>query len=172
MPFGIKNAPSHFQRMMNKIFPEELSKGWLIIYIDYIIVCSKTWEDHIYRLSKGLTKFPSVNMKISFKKCHFGFKELRAVGHLVSGLSLGLNKNKGAGILLKSVPQSKKAIQSFLGLAGYYTQHIKDFSSIAGPMYKLCDKDTVFEMTVDRVEAFESLRQALTTAPLLLMAEF
>ncbi|MBW0548817.1 hypothetical protein O181_088532 [Austropuccinia psidii MF-1] len=47
MPFGIKNAPSYFQRMMNKIFPEELSEGWLIIYIDDIIVCSKTWEEHI-----------------------------------------------------------------------------------------------------------------------------
>ncbi|MBW0529050.1 hypothetical protein O181_068765 [Austropuccinia psidii MF-1] len=47
MPFGIKNAPLHFQRMMNEIFPEELSEGWLIIYIDDIIVCSKTWEEHI-----------------------------------------------------------------------------------------------------------------------------
>ncbi|MBW0557700.1 hypothetical protein O181_097415 [Austropuccinia psidii MF-1] len=49
MPFGIKNAPSHFQRMMNEIIPEELSEGWLIIYIDYIIFCSKNWEEHIYR---------------------------------------------------------------------------------------------------------------------------
>ncbi|MBW0547077.1 hypothetical protein O181_086792 [Austropuccinia psidii MF-1] len=56
MPFGIKNAPSHFQRMMNEIFPEELSEGWLIIYIDDIIVCSKTWEEHMYRLSRALTK--------------------------------------------------------------------------------------------------------------------
>ncbi|MBW0559869.1 hypothetical protein O181_099584 [Austropuccinia psidii MF-1] len=56
MPFGIKNAPSHLQRMMNKFFPEELSKGWLIIYIDDIIVCSKTWEEHICRVSKSLTK--------------------------------------------------------------------------------------------------------------------
>ncbi|MBW0539868.1 hypothetical protein O181_079583 [Austropuccinia psidii MF-1] len=56
MPLGIKNAPSHFQRMMNKIFPEELSEGWLVIYIDDIIVCSKTWEEHMYRLSRVLTK--------------------------------------------------------------------------------------------------------------------
>ncbi|MBW0588638.1 hypothetical protein O181_128353 [Austropuccinia psidii MF-1] len=74
MPFGIKNAPSHFQRMMNEIFPEELSEGWLIIYIDYIIVCSKTWEEDMYRLSRVLTKIQSVNMKISLNKCHFGFK--------------------------------------------------------------------------------------------------
>ncbi|MBW0499335.1 hypothetical protein O181_039050 [Austropuccinia psidii MF-1] len=70
------------------------------------------------------------------------------------------------------MPQNKKEIQSFLGSSGYYRQHIKDFPSIARPFYKLCDKDRVFEMTVDRFKAFEYLRQALTTAPLLLMTDF
>ncbi|MBW0504570.1 hypothetical protein O181_044285 [Austropuccinia psidii MF-1] len=56
MPFGIKNAPSHFQRMINEIFPEELPEGWLIIYIDDIIVFSKTWEEYMYRLSRDLKK--------------------------------------------------------------------------------------------------------------------
>ncbi|MBW0574190.1 hypothetical protein O181_113905 [Austropuccinia psidii MF-1] len=70
------------------------------------------------------------------------------------------------------MPQKKKEIQSFLGLAGYYRQHIKDFASIARPLYKLCNKDTVFEMRFERVKAFESLRQALTTSPLLLMTDF
>ncbi|MBW0573857.1 hypothetical protein O181_113572 [Austropuccinia psidii MF-1] len=70
------------------------------------------------------------------------------------------------------MPQNKKEIQSFLGFAGYYRQHIKDFSSIERPLYKLCDKDTVFEMTVDRVKSFESLRQAFTTAPFLRILDF
>ncbi|MBW0530078.1 hypothetical protein O181_069793 [Austropuccinia psidii MF-1] len=172
MPFGIKNAPSHFQRMINEILPEELSEGLLIIYIDAIIVCSKTWEEHLYRLSKVFTKIQSVKMKLSLKKCHFGFKELKELGHLVCGLSLGIDKIKVAEVLLKPMPQNKKEIQSFLGFEGYYRQHIKDFTSIARTLYKLCDKDTVFEMTVDRVKAFESLRQALTTSPLSLMPDF
>ncbi|MBW0540227.1 hypothetical protein O181_079942 [Austropuccinia psidii MF-1] len=111
MPFGIKNAPSHFQRIMNEIFPERPSEGWLIIYIDDIIVCSKTWEEHIYRLPRFLNKIQSVKMKISLKKCHFGFKELKELGNLVSGLSLGIEKNKVAVVLLKPMPQNKKAIQ-------------------------------------------------------------
>ncbi|MBW0582706.1 hypothetical protein O181_122421 [Austropuccinia psidii MF-1] len=111
-------------------------------------------------------------MKISLKECHFGFKELKALGHLVSGLSLGIEKNKFAAFLLRPMPQKKKEIQSFLGFAGYYRQHIKYFASLSRPLYKLCDKETVFEMTVDRVKAFESLRQALTTAPLLLIPDF
>ncbi|MBW0536331.1 hypothetical protein O181_076046 [Austropuccinia psidii MF-1] len=171
MPFGVKHEPSHFQRMMNNIFPEELSEGWLIIYIDDIIVCSKTWEEHIYRLSRVFGKIESVNMKISLKKCHFGFKELKALGHVVSGLSLGIAKNKVAAVLMKHMPQNKNKIQSFLGFAVYYRQNIKDFALIERPLYKLCDKDTVFNMTVYRVKALQSLRQALTTATLLLIPD-
>ncbi|MBW0540674.1 hypothetical protein O181_080389 [Austropuccinia psidii MF-1] len=111
IPFGIKNAPSQYQRMINEIFSEELSKGWLIIHIDDIIVRSKTWEEHIYRLSRVFTKIKSVKMKISLKKCHFGLKELKALGHVVSGLSLGIDKNKVSEVLLKPMPQNKKEIQ-------------------------------------------------------------
>ncbi|MBW0568467.1 hypothetical protein O181_108182 [Austropuccinia psidii MF-1] len=81
-------------------------------------------------------------------------------------------KKKVAAVMLKPMPQNKKEIQSFLGFAGYYRKHIKDFASIARPLSKLGDKDTVFEMTVDRVKDFESLREALTTALLLLMPDF
>ncbi|MBW0546723.1 hypothetical protein O181_086438 [Austropuccinia psidii MF-1] len=126
----------------------------------------------MYRLSRVLTKIQSVNMKISLKKFHFGFIELKALGNVVSGLSPGIDKNKVAAVLLKPIPQNKKQIQSFWGFAGYYRQHIKDFASIARPLYRLCDKDTVFEITVDRVQSFECLRQSLTTAPLLLMPDF
>ncbi|MBW0590176.1 hypothetical protein O181_129891 [Austropuccinia psidii MF-1] len=113
IPFGIKNSPSHFQRMMNEIFPEKLSEGWLIIYIDDVIVFSKTWEEHIYRFCRGLAEFQSVNMKIPLKKCHFGFKELKALGHVVSCLSLGIDKNNISAVFLKPMPQNKKEIQSF-----------------------------------------------------------
>ncbi|MBW0537742.1 hypothetical protein O181_077457 [Austropuccinia psidii MF-1] len=108
MPFGIKNAPSHYQRMMNTIFPEELSEGWLIIYIDDIIICSETWDSHLSRLERVLQKIVQVNMKISLKKCHFAYSELKALGHVVSGLSLGIDKNKVAAVLLKPMPQTKK----------------------------------------------------------------
>ncbi|MBW0590042.1 hypothetical protein O181_129757 [Austropuccinia psidii MF-1] len=117
MPFGIKSSPSHLQRMMNEIFPEELPEGWLMIYIDDIIVCSNTWAEHIYRLSRGLSKIQSLNMKISLKKFHFVFKELKALGHVVFVLSLEIDKNKVAAVLPKPIPQNKKEMQSFLGFA-------------------------------------------------------
>ncbi|MBW0580052.1 hypothetical protein O181_119767 [Austropuccinia psidii MF-1] len=117
MPFGIKNAPSHYHRMMNTIFPHELSEGWLIIYIDDIIICSETWQLHLERLSLVLKKILQVNMKISLKKCNFGFHGLKALGHVVSGLILGVDKNKVAAALLKQMSQNKKEMISFLGFA-------------------------------------------------------
>ncbi|MBW0521564.1 hypothetical protein O181_061279 [Austropuccinia psidii MF-1] len=139
MPFGMKNAPFHYQRMLNTIFPEEFSEGWLIIYIYNIIVCSETWDSHLTRLEKVLQKKVQVNMKISLKKCHFAYSELKALGHIVSVLSLGIDKNKVAAVLLKPMPQTKR-MKSFLGFSGYYRQHIKEFARIAKSLYHLCDQ--------------------------------
>ncbi|MBW0575623.1 hypothetical protein O181_115338 [Austropuccinia psidii MF-1] len=138
MPFGIKNAPSHYQRMMNTIFPEELSEGWLIIHIDDIIVCSETCENDLTRLERALHKIVQVNMQVSLKKCHFEYTELKALGNVVFGLGLGIDKNNVAAVLLKPMPQTKKEMQSFVGFSGYYRQHIKDFEKIAKSLYKLC----------------------------------
>ncbi|MBW0505549.1 hypothetical protein O181_045264 [Austropuccinia psidii MF-1] len=108
MPFGIKNTPSHYQRMINTIFPEDLSEGWLSIYIDNIIVGSQSWESHLTRLERVLHKIVQVNMKTFLKKCHFAYSELKALGHVVSGLNLGIDKNKVEAVLLKPIPQTKK----------------------------------------------------------------
>ncbi|MBW0535455.1 hypothetical protein O181_075170 [Austropuccinia psidii MF-1] len=108
MPFDMKNAPSHYQRMMNTIFPEELSEGWLISDIDDIIVCSETCDSHLSRLERVLRKIVKVNREISPKKFHFAYSELKALGHVVSGLSLGIEKNKLAAVLLKPMPQTNK----------------------------------------------------------------
>ncbi|MBW0505451.1 hypothetical protein O181_045166 [Austropuccinia psidii MF-1] len=113
----------------------------------------------------------SVNMKISLKKFHSEFKELKALQHVVSGLSLVINKNKVLAVLLKSIPQNKNGIQSFFLFSGYYRQHIKEFEFIARPLYILCKKDTVLKINVNKVKYFEALRQVLTTAPLLLMPD-
>ncbi|MBW0553701.1 hypothetical protein O181_093416 [Austropuccinia psidii MF-1] len=171
MPFGIKNAPSHYQIMVNTIFPTELSEGWLIIYIDDIIICSDSCSLHLERLARVLKKVAEVNMKISLNKCNFGFEELKALGHIVSGLSLGIDKNKVAEVLLKPIPQNKKDMMSFLGFASYYRQHLKDFAALAKSLYKICDQQTVFEMTQEIIKSYEKIRKALTEAPLLLVPD-
>ncbi|MBW0516980.1 hypothetical protein O181_056695 [Austropuccinia psidii MF-1] len=172
MPFCIENAPSHDQRMMNTIYPTELSEQWLIIYIYHIITCSYSWSLHLERLARVLEKDTGVNMKISLKRCNFGFEELRALGQIVSGLSLGIEKNKLAAILLKPIPQNKNEIISFPEFTSYYRQHLKDCEILAKSLYRICDQQTIFEMTQKRIKLYEKIRQALTEAPLLLMPEW
>ncbi|MBW0558419.1 hypothetical protein O181_098134 [Austropuccinia psidii MF-1] len=172
IPFGIKNAPSHYQRMMNTIFPTELSEGWLIIYIDDIIICSDSWSLNLERLARVIHKFSEVNMKISLNKFNFGFEELKEVGHIVSGLRFGIDKNKVAAVLLKPKPQNKKEILSSLGFSSYYKQHLKDFSILEKSLYRICDQQTVFAMTQERLKAYEMRRRGLTEAPLLLMPDW
>ncbi|MBW0471019.1 hypothetical protein O181_010734 [Austropuccinia psidii MF-1] len=170
-PFSIKNAPSHYQIMMNIIFPEELSDVWLNTYIDYIILFSETWDSHLTRLERVFQKIVQLNMKISLKKCHFSYSGLKALGHVVSEPILGIDKNKVEAVLLKPMPQTKEEMKSFLGFSGYYRQHIKDFARISRSLYKLCDQQTVYEMTEERVKAYEKLKNTLTNSPFLLMQD-
>ncbi|MBW0517041.1 hypothetical protein O181_056756 [Austropuccinia psidii MF-1] len=144
MPFGIKNAPAHFQRMMDTIFVEEILEGWMVVYINDIIIYSETWEDQLQYIDRVLSKCIPINLKISLKKCNFGQEELLALGHKVSGLSLENDQNKVAAVLQNKVPRNIKEMQSFLGFASYYRNHNKTFAHITSSLYKLCSKDVVF----------------------------
>jgi hypothetical protein len=157
MPFGIKNAPSHFQRMMYSEFHRELREGWLIIYIDDIIIFSTDWEDHLKEIAIVLQRVINMNMKISMSKCQFGFQELKALGHIVSGLRIAIDQNKLAAVMNKPMPSNVKEIQSFLGFSGYYRQHMKDFAKISGFLYEITSPNTAFEMTEERVKAVSLL---------------
>ncbi|MBW0556473.1 hypothetical protein O181_096188 [Austropuccinia psidii MF-1] len=148
--------------MLNTIFYTELSEGWLIIYIDDIIICSDSWSLNLEILARVVDKAIGVNINISLKKFNFGFEELKALGHIVSVLSLGIDKNKVAEVLLNPIPQNKKEMMSFLGFACYYRQHLKDFAILAKPLYRICDQQKVFEMTQERIEAYEKRRKSLT----------
>ncbi|MBW0528707.1 hypothetical protein O181_068422 [Austropuccinia psidii MF-1] len=115
MPFGINNAPAHFQRMMDTIFQEEILEGWMVVYIDYIIIYSETWEDHVQYIDRVLSKCTPINMKISLKKCNFSQQELLAVGHKVSCLSLAIDQNDVAEVLQKEVPNDIKEMNLSFG---------------------------------------------------------
>jgi hypothetical protein len=143
MPFGIKNAPSHFQRMMDIEFRRELAEKWVIIYIDDIVIMSNTWEEHLHMIDRILKIVINMNMKISLKKCNFGFHQIKALGHVVSGIAIGIDQNKVAEVLQKPTPTNQKEIQSFLGFAGYYRQHIDKFAEIARPLTELQIGDCV-----------------------------
>ncbi|MBW0587324.1 hypothetical protein O181_127039 [Austropuccinia psidii MF-1] len=172
MPFGIKNEPAHFQRLMNTIFQEQIFEVWMVVYIDEIIIYSETWEDHVQYIDRVLSKCTPINIKISLKKCNFGQQELLELGHKVSGLSLAIEQNKIAAVLLKPVPKNIKEMQYFLGFASYYRNHIRNLPHITSSLTKLCSKDLVFEITKGRRDAYERIKHELTNAPVLILPEF
>ncbi|MBW0541829.1 hypothetical protein O181_081544 [Austropuccinia psidii MF-1] len=137
IPFGIKNAPAHFQRMMDTIFQEEILEGSMVVYLDDIIMYSEKWEDHVKYLDRVLNKCTPINLKISLKKCNFGQQELQALGHKASGLSLAIDLNKVASVLQKPVIRSIKEMQYLFGFASYYRIHIKNVAHITSSLYKL-----------------------------------
>ncbi|MBW0483115.1 hypothetical protein O181_022830 [Austropuccinia psidii MF-1] len=172
MPFGIKNAPAHFQRIMDTIFEDQILEGWMVVYIDDIIIYSETWEDHVQYIDRVLSKCTPINLKISPKKHNFGQKELLALGHKFSGLSLAINQKKVAAVLQNPVTKNIKEIQSFLEFASHYRNHIKCFAHIASSLYSLCSKDVVFEITKERRDAYERIKHELTNTPVLILPDF
>ncbi|MBW0478555.1 hypothetical protein O181_018270 [Austropuccinia psidii MF-1] len=172
MPFGIKNAPAHFQRMMETIFQEEILEGWMVVYIDDIIIYSETWEDHVKYIDRVLSKCTPINLKISLKKCNFGQQELLALGHKVSVLSLAIDQNKVAAVLQKPVPKRIEQMESFLGFPSYYRNHINTFSHITSSLYRLCSKDVVFEISKERRDAYERIKHDLSNSPVLILTDF
>ncbi|MBW0474154.1 hypothetical protein O181_013869 [Austropuccinia psidii MF-1] len=162
MPFGINNAPDHFQRMLDTIFKEKISEGWMVVCIDYIIKYSETWEDHLKYIDRVLSKCTSMNLKISLKKFNFGHQELLVLGHKVSGLSLAIDQNKVAEVLQKPVPKNIKDMKYFVGFASYYRNHIKSFAHITSSLYRLCSNDVVFEITKERRDEYKRIKHELT----------
>ncbi|MBW0470020.1 hypothetical protein O181_009735 [Austropuccinia psidii MF-1] len=144
----------------------------MVVYIDDIIIYSETWEDHVQYIDRLLIKVTPINLKISLKKFNFGQQELLELGHKASGLSLAIDQNKVAAVLLKPVPKSIKEMQSFLGLASHYRNHVRNFSHITSSLYKLFSKDVVFKITKERRDAYEGIKHELTNAPVLILPDF
>ncbi|MBW0513334.1 hypothetical protein O181_053049 [Austropuccinia psidii MF-1] len=158
--------------MMDTIFQEEIMEGWMVVYIDDIIIYSETWDDHVQYIDRVLSKCTHINLKISLKKCNFGQQELLALGKKISGLSLAIDQNKVAAVLQKPIPRKIKEMQSFLGFSSYYRNHIKILSHMTISLYKLCSKDVVFEITKEISDAYETIKHELTNAPMFILPDF
>ena len=172
MPFGIKNAPAFFQRMMDIEFSKELREAWLIIYIDDLVLFHENWSDHIKAIEHVIQICKKMNMTISIKKCKFGFHEVKALGHIVSGLCIAMDQNRVAAVLYKPIPKCQKEVSCFVGFASYYRNFLENYGKVARCLHKLLSKEVAFEMTAERVEAWNKIKTMLTTAPTLFHPDF
>ncbi|MBW0460482.1 hypothetical protein O181_000197 [Austropuccinia psidii MF-1] len=150
MPFVIKNVPAHFQRMMDTIFQEEILEGWMVVYIDDIIIYTEKWEDHFQYIDRAVSQFTHISLNISLKKCKFGQQGLLELGNKISGLSLAIDWKKVAAVMKKPVQKDIKEIKYSLGFPSYNRNHINHFPHTTSSLYELCSKDVAFELTKKR----------------------
>jgi hypothetical protein len=158
MSFGLTNAPSYFMYLMNKVFMEYLHK-FVMVFIDDILIFSKTMEEHEEHLRLVLEKLRSNQLYAKFSKCEFWLTEVTFLGHVISTGGVSIDPGKVKDVLNWMPPTTVSEIQSFLGLAGYYRRFIKDFSKIAKPMTKLLEKNKAFEWTRECQASFEELKK-------------
>ncbi len=146
MPFGLKNAPTLFQRMMNHILQEYLD-DFIAVYLNDIIIYSKTFKKHIEHVIKVLEKLKEVNLIIKLRKCKFFEAEISFLGHIIGRYELRLDLEKIQKIKKLLTLIDLTSLRLVLGLFLYYKRFIKNFSKIAKLINKLLKKKLLFSWT-------------------------
>ena len=166
MPFGLCNAPATFQRCMMAIFSEFIESS-MEVFMDDFSVYGSTFEQCLQNLEKVLQKCEEVNLVLNWEKCHFMVQTGVVLGHVVSSKGIEVDKAKIEVIEKLPPPTNVKGVRSFLGHAGFYRRFIKDFSKIARPLTQLLCQDVPFNFTDECLDAFNKLKQALISAPVI-----
>jgi ribonuclease HI len=166
MSFGLTNAPAYFMYLMNSFFMQELDK-FVMVFIDDILIYSKNPEDHAKHLHIILQRLRDHHLYAKFSKYEFWLDTVKFLGHTISGDGISIDPSKVQEVMDWKSPTSVHQIRSFLGLAGYYRRFIPDFSRIAKPITELLKKGVKFSWNQKCEDAFHTLRDHLTTAPVL-----
>ena len=175
MPFGLKNAPAAFQRLMQKALEglnAEERHDYVSVYIDDELVFSPSWQDHIRHLKLTIKRLLSVGLKLRPLKCRFIRQEVEFLGHVLTPQGLKTSWHHVQAVRDFKVPSSVREVRQFLGLASYYRRFVPAFAEIAKPLHALTKKGAVFEWTEDCQKSFELLKTRLTEAPVLAYPQF
>ena len=166
MSFGLTNAPVTFSRFMNYIFMEYLDK-FVMVYLDDILIYSKTEEEHAEHLRLILEKLREHKLYAKYSKYEFWLPEVTYLGHVISKNGVAVTPERIEPILDWTPPNTVKQVRSFLGLASYCRRFVENFSKVAKPMTNLLHKGVKFEWTDKCQESFEALKAKLTSPPVL-----
>jgi hypothetical protein len=156
--------------LMNKVFMKFLDK-FVVVFIDDILVYSKTEEEHAEHLRLVLGTLREHQLYAKFSKCEFWLKEVGFLGHVILAGGVSVDPSKITSILERKAPTNPTEVQAFLGLAGYYRKFVEGFSSIARPLTQLLRKDKKFEWTEKCEHSFQELKKRLVSAPILTMPD-
>ena len=164
--FGLCNAPSTFQRLMDLILAD-LQWTTCLVYLDDIIVFGRTFQEHLTRLDDVLGKLQQANLKVKPSKCNLFATQVNYLGHVISAKGVRPDPAKVEAVREWPVPTNQTEVSSFVGLASYYRRFVKDFADIARPLHKLTEQGKRFQWSEACQCAFDQLKTRLITAPVL-----
>ncbi|KAK7087691.1 hypothetical protein V1264_021708 [Littorina saxatilis] len=184
MPFGLCTAPQTFQRLMSTGM-SDLFFQILIVYLDDMLVFSQTFEEHLQRLRQVLLRLRELGLKLNPSKCHLCQRSVQYLGYTVSGEGIATEEEKVKVVKDWPRPKSLKDLRSFLGFASYYRRIVAGFSKMAGPLHALVGQmmqngagkrgqnvEIGERWTADCQQAFDRLKDALTSTPVLGYADY
>ncbi|KAL0550473.1 hypothetical protein IC582_014992 [Cucumis melo] len=166
MSFGLTNDPAVFMDLMNRVFREFLDT-FVIVFIDDILIYSKTEAEHEKHLRMVLQTLRDNKLYAKFSKCEFWLKQVSFLGHVVSKAGVSVDPAKIEAVTGWTRPSTVSEVRSFLGLAGYYRRFVENFSRIATPLTQLTRKGAPFVWSKACEDSFQTLKQKLVTAPVL-----
>ena len=155
MSFGLTNAPAAFMDLMNRVFKPFLDK-FVVVFIDDILVYSKTKEEHVEHLRVTLETLRKEKLYAKFSKCEFWLERVQFLGHVIDKDGISVDPSKVEAVVNWDQPKTPSEIRSFLGLAGYYRHFIQDFSKIATPLTNLTRKAVKFVWMEKCEESFHN----------------
>ena len=165
MAFGLYNAPSTFQSMINDVFRDMLEVG-VIAYMDDILIYTETVEEHVALVRRVMERLRKARLCVSIKKRSFHLREVKFLGYQISDRGLSVTSTKVEEIRALSTPEKVVDVQSFMGFANFYRRLIKGFSKIAKPLTDLTKQGIKWTWTPSCQDAFDKLKEMFTTGPI------
>ena len=184
LPMGLTNAPAEFMHMMEDTFREQLNKS-VLVFLDDILVYSRTLEEHEQHLRQALQRLSDRKLYGKLSKCQFARQEVEFLGHYVGRRGVSMVEGKVAAVERWPTPTKQKDVEQFLGLAGYYRRFIANFSKLAAPLSQLCGTlskqksgvqvrkppQKAWKWGPEQDAAFAALKKAVVSAPCLAMPD-
>lgn len=171
MSFGLTGAPATFLGAMNTTLPPVLRK-FALVFFDDILIYSPDLKSHLQHLRTVLQLLAEHKWQVKLSKCSFTQQELSYLGHIIGVQGVSTDPSKVQDVLNWPQPNTLKKLRGFLGLAGYYRRFVKNFGIISKPLTMLLRKEVPFKWTVETEAAFQLLKQALVSAPVLALPDF
>ncbi|UYV75684.1 K02A2.6-like, partial [Cordylochernes scorpioides] len=166
MPFGLCNAPATYERMIDSVLGS-LKWNMCLCYLDDIVVYAPTFEEHLRRLQLLLSCIQKAGLSLNHKKCLFGSRRIKILGHLVDANGIHPGPDKVEAVSKFPRPRNISELRSFLGLCSYYRRFIENFADKARSLHDLLKTEKQFYWDAAQEKAFEVLKTALISEPVL-----